>query len=359
MNDGLGEVRLWELLSRARNRDASDLHLAAGEPPIIRVDGSLLRVDGGAPDDAEVAQFAEAAFAPRSRRILEERGDADAVLRRDDLGAFRVHAFRSSGRLRLAVRLLARDVPTLERLGLPPIVPTLADRHAGLILFVGPTGSGKTTALAALVDRINRTQRRHIVTIEDPVEYRHDSARSFIAHREVGVDASDYASAVRACLRADPDVILVGELRDPATMRAALGAAETGHLVLSTLHTGDAAQTVDRIVDAFDSVAQAEVRVQLAQTLAAVVSIRLIPRASGAGRRAAAEVLVATDAVRALVRDGKTHQLRNAIVTGRSAGMQTLETHLGELVVRRDVTLDAARAATDRPHEVRSLVGAS
>lgn len=359
MSDELAELRFWELLAHARERDASDLHLADDEPPAIRVDGALVRVDAPAPNEGEIAVFARAALASRARTVLDERGDADAVLRSDGLGAFRVHAFKACGRLRLAVRLLARDVPSLERLHLPPVVPSFAERKAGLILFVGPTGSGKTTALAALVDRINRTSSRHILTIEDPVEYRHHSARSSVAHREIGVDVPDYASAVCAGLRADPDVIVVGELREPSTMRAALTAAETGHLVLSTLHTGDAAQTVDRIVDAFDSGGQSEVRVQLAQTLVAVVSIRLVQRASLRGRRAAVEVLVATDAVRALVRDGKTHQLRNAIVTGRTAGMQTLETHLSELVVRRDVSLEAARAATDRPQEIRSLAGAS
>lgn len=225
------------------------------------------------------------------------------------------------------------------------------------MLFVGPTGSGKTTSLAALIDFINRTTARHVLTIEDPVEYVHRSLKGVVSHREMGVDVFDYATAVRSCLRADPDVILIGELRDPATMAAALTAAETGHLVFSTLHTGDAAQTIDRIVDAFADGAQSEVRVQLAQTLIGVVSQRLIPRASGHGRRAAVEVLVATEAVRALIRDGKTHQLRNAIVTGRNVGMQTLETHLSELVVRRDVTLEAASAATDRPGEIRTLAG--
>jgi twitching motility protein PilT len=225
------------------------------------------------------------------------------------------------------------------------------------VLFVGPTGSGKTTSLAALIDHINRTSNRHIVTVEDPVEYEHKSMRSIVSHRELGGDVHDYASAVRSCLRADPDVILIGELRDTATMAAALTAAETGHLVFSTLHTGDAAQTVDRIVDAFGANAQGEVRVQLAQTLIGVVSQRLVPRAAGRGRRAAAEILVATDAVRALIRDGKTHQLRNAIQTGRTAGMQTLETHLSELVVRREVTLEAAGSVTDRPGEIRTIAG--
>jgi twitching motility protein PilT len=224
-----------------------------------------------------------------------------------------------------------------------------------LVVFTGPTGSGKTTALAALIDRVNRLTERVIVTVEDPIEYVHAPVRSAIAHCEIGRDASDYASALHGFMRADPDVILVGEMRDRATMEAVLSAAETGHLVLSTLHTIDAAQTVDRIIDAFGSEAQSQVRTQLASTLLAIVSLRLVPRRHGDGRVAASEILVGTDAVRAMIREGKTHQLRNAIGTGRAAGMRTLETSLSDLVVRGTVSIDAARHAANRPSEVRDL----
>jgi twitching motility protein PilT len=350
---------LWELLRAARERDASDLHLASGETPSLRIEGVLVRMDFSALHDDDLAHFANELLDEKALQQLYDRGDADAALRSEELGTFRIHAYRSFGRLRFAIRLLARHIPTLDRAMLPSILTTFADKQAGLVLFVGPTGSGKTTSLAALIDHINRTSNRHVVTIEDPVEYQHKPIRSIVSHRELGGDVHDYAAAVRSCLRADPDVILIGELRDPAVMAAALTAAETGHLVFSTLHTGDAAQTIDRIVDAFGAGSQSEVRVQLAQTLVGVASQRLVPRASGRGRRAAVEILAATDAVRALIRDGKTHQLRNAIQTGRTAGMQTLETHLSELVVRRDVTLEAASAVTDRPGEIRTIAGSA
>jgi twitching motility protein PilT len=351
----LGTLRLWELLREAREREASDLHLAAGSTPTLRIDGTLLRFDAPLLHDDDLAHFTSELLDAQALQTLYDRGDADAALRNDELGTFRIHAFRSCGHARLAIRLLARRIPTLDHAFLPATITDFAEKQAGLVLFVGPTGSGKTTSLAALIDHINRTSNRHIVTIEDPVEYRHEPIRSIISHRELGVDVTNYAAAVRSCLRADPDVILIGELRDSVTMAAALTAAETGHLVFSTLHTGDAAQTIDRIVDAFGSETQGEIRVQLAQTLIGVASQRLVPRANGRGRRAAVEMLVASDAVRALIRDGKTHQLRNAIQTGRTLGMQTLETHLSELVVRREVTLEAARAVTDRPGDIRTV----
>jgi twitching motility protein PilT len=353
----LRTLRLWELLREAREREASDLHLATGETPSLRIDGTLARMETAASQEDDLAHFVAELLDEKALRTLREYGDADAALRSEELGTFRIHAFTSSGRSRLAIRLLSRDIQTLDHLALPSILAAFTEKQAGLVLFVGPAGSGKTTSLAALVDHVNRTAQRHIITVEDPVEYEHAPIRSIISHREAGRDVCDYATAVRSCLRADPDVILIGELRDPGAMAAALTAAETGHLVFSTLHTGDAAQTVDRIVNAFGASSQSEVRVQLAQTLIGVASQRLVPRASGRGRRAAVEILVATDAVRALIRDGKTHQLRNAIQTGRNAGMQTLETHLSELVVRRDVSLEAASAVTDRPGDIRTIVG--
>jgi twitching motility protein PilT len=211
---------------------------------------------------------------------------------------------------------------------------------------------GKLLVLDGLVDTINRTRERTIITIEDPIEYVHTPLRSLIAHCEIGRDVSDFGTALRGTLRADPDVILVGEMRDRETVAAALTAAETGHLVLTTLHTNDASQTIDRIVDVFPTEAQQQIRAQLAGVLLATIALRLVPRAAGPGRRAAAEILVATDAVRAMIRDGKTHQLRNAIITGRSSGMQTLEAHLAELVARGEIALDAAQAVSSRPLEI-------
>lgn len=352
----LGTIRIDELVRAARARGATDVHFGGGDRPALRLDGRLVMLDAPAVAEPDVRAFLAAELSADQLARLDARGTADgAAPRTVQAGPYRVHAYRHGGGVRVAIRLLAETIPSLERLGLPPVVAALAQRPSGLVLFTGPTGSGKTTALAALVDRINRTSERNVVTVEDPVEYVHAPVRSLVTHCEIGRDVSDYAEALRGFLRADPDVILVGEMRDRATMSAALTAAETGHLVFATLHTNDAAQTVDRIVDAFPADAHAQVRTQLAAVLAGIVALRLVPRHDGAGRRAAAEVLVGTDAVRALIREGKTHQLRNTIVTGRAAGMQTLETHLSELVVRGEIALAQARAVTGRPSEIRAF----
>ena len=350
----LGAIRVADLVRAGRVRNASDVHVGGVEPPAFRVDGRLIATDGAPLDAGSVREFLTATLSPEQRARLEREGCADGTHPHGgDGGPYRVHAFRHAGGVRVAIRLLAQHIPPLAELGLPAAVERFADRPSGLVLFTGPTGSGKTTALAALVDRINRTAERHIVTVEDPIEYVHRSHRSLVTQCEVGRDVADFADALRGFMRADPDVIVVGEMRDTRTIEAALTAAETGHLVLATLHTNDAAQTVDRIVDAFSADAHAQVRAQLAAVLAGVTALRLVPRLDGRGRCAAAEVLVATDAVRALIREGKTHQLRNTIQTGRAAGMQTLEAHLSELVVRGRVAAGAARAATTYPDDVR------
>lgn len=322
----------------------------------MRIDGRLVLVDAAALEEPVVREFLAGAFTGAQIARLDAHGTADAAApRAAEGGPYRVHAYRHAGGVRVAIRLLAERVPSLETLALPDAVAAFAHRPAGLVLFTGPTGSGKTTALAALVDRINRDSERNVVTVEDPVEYVHLPARSLVTHCEIGRDVSDYGEALRGFLRADPDVILIGEMRDRVTIAAALTAAETGHLVFSTLHTNDAAQTIDRIVDAFPPDAHAQARSQLSSVLTGIVALRLVPRAGRPGRRAAAEILVGTDAVRALVREGKTHQLRNVIVTGRASGMQTLETHLSELVLRGEVTLAAAHAVAGRPSEVRAF----
>jgi twitching motility protein PilT len=351
----LDRIRLDELISLARGRQASDLHVGGDVPPTLRIDGRPVRLDLPLIAQEAVAAFADDVLPTAARNRLGSAGTADYARRSGHGAPYRLHAYRTTAGLRLALRFLANATPALESLGLPSIVASFANRPNGLILFTGPTGSGKTTALAALIDRMNRTSERVILTVEDPVEYVHESVRSLIAHSEIGTDVADYAEALRGFMRADPDVILIGEMRDRPTMEAALAAAETGHLVLSTLHTNDAAHTVDRIVDSFPSEAQAQVRTQLAATLGAVVSLRLVPRRGGGGRVAAAEILIGTDAVRAIIRDGKTHQLRNTIVTGRSSGMQTLEANLTELVVRGIVELDLARSIANHPDDIRDL----
>ncbi len=352
----LGAIRVHELIRAARARAATDVHFGGDERPAMRIDGRLVLADAAAFEEAVVREFLAGALTAAQIVRLDERGTADAAApRAADGGPYRVHVYRHAGGLRVAIRLLAERVPSLESLALPKAVAEFARRPAGLVLFTGPTGSGKTTALAALIDRINRDSERNVVTVEDPVEYLHLPARSLVTHCEIGRDVRDYAEALRGFLRADPDVISIGEMRDRTTIAAALTAAETGHLVFSTLHTNDAAQTVDRIVDVFPPEAHAQARSQLSSVLTGIVALRLVPRAGRAGRRAAAEVLVGTDAVRALIREGKTHQLRNTLVTGRAAGMQTLEAHLSDLVVRGEITLDAARAVTRRPDEVRAF----
>lgn len=338
MNAQLAHVRWVDALHAGRQRDASDVHFVPERAPALRVDGELHYLAGSPLSAADTAQIAGAFFdAPVLERI-EHGGDVSVThLADDERSVLRVHGFRTAGGYALAVRLLARRAPSLESLHLPPAVGALARREHGLVVFAGPTGSGKSTSLAALVDAINTSSARRIITIEDPIEYRHESARALITQREIGRDAPSYAAALIGALRADPDVIMLGEMRDAETMRCALIAAETGHLVLTSLHTGSAVQTVERIVDAFAGVEQAQVRAQLAQTLAAVVCQRLVRRRAGAGRRAVAEVLIVNDAVRAMIRESRTHLIGNAIATGRGAGMQSFEQHLDELALAGEI----------------------
>jgi twitching motility protein PilT len=348
-------VRLAELITFARARGATDLHAGSGTAPTLRINGRVTTLDVPALSAAALESFLESVLTVELQERRKARGSVDVACR-DGIGApYRLHAYETMHGTRLAFRFLAERIPALDGLGLPAIVATFATRTNGLIVFTGPTGSGKSTALAALIDRLNQTTERVVVTVEDPVEYVHEPVRSVVAHCEIGSDVGDYASALHGFMRADPDVILVGEMRDRSTMEAVLSAAETGHLVLSTLHTIDAAQTVDRIIDAFASDTQGQIRTQLASTLLAIVSLRLVPRRDGEGRVAASEILVGTDAVRAMIREGKTHQLRNAIGTGRAAGMRTLETSLSDLVVRGTISIEAARQAANRPAEVRDL----
>ena len=351
----LDVVKLFELIRTARIRNASDVHVGGGEKPALRIDGRLTVLDHAPVSERAVSELLAGMLPSSALARLSERGTADGAQRHPEIGSFRLHAYRQLSGTRVVIRLLSKTIPNLELLALPSVVGDLALRPSGLLLFTGPTGSGKTTALAALIDRINRTVERNVITVEDPVEYVHTPLRSLVTHCEVGRDVIDYGEAIRGFLRADPDVVLIGEMRDRETMEAAMTAAETGHLVLSTLHTNDAPQTVDRIVDSFPAESQNQVRSQLAAVLIGVVSLRLVPNRNEPGRRAAAEILVATDAVRAMIRDGKTHQLRNAIMTGRSAGMQTLESHLSQLVLHGSIDLDNARSVSNRPAEIRTL----
>lgn len=352
MSAALAHVRLSETLRVARLRRASDLHLCAGLPPVLRVDGAL-QIQSSVPlSHDELEAIASAWLDDAAVARLDRDGDVTVSHCGAETGSARLHAIRTDEGTSFAIRLFDDGIPSIESLQLPPSVSALANRERGLVIFAGPTGSGKSTGLAALVDRINGMHAKHIIIVEDPIEYRHSPKTSIVTQREIGRDVRCYADAVYGALRSDPDVILIGEMRDPATMRAALTAAETGHLVLTTVHTGNSAQTIDRILGASAGDERDHIRIQLAQTLAAVISIRLLPRADGQGRRSAVEVLIANDAVRSLIRDGKTHQLRNVVSTGRRYGMQTLEMHLCDLVASGEVSLESARTAADYPEDL-------
>ncbi|MEP6661564.1 MAG: PilT/PilU family type 4a pilus ATPase [Acidimicrobiales bacterium] len=336
---------LWEA-------KGTDLLLTVESRPFIRVDGELRRLD----DEAELTEediglVIVGVLTEEQMREFEHRRDTDFAVSFEDKARLRGSAYMQRGNPALALRLIPDRIPSFDELGLSAAVRDLATLAQGLVLFTGPTGSGKSTSQAAVVDWINHNRRCHILTIEDPIEYLHRHAQSAVSQREVGTDSDSFARALRSALREDPDVILLGEMRDPESIAIALTLAETGHLVISTLHTNDAAQALDRIVDVFEAERQEQIRVQLSSALAAVVAQRLLPRIGG-GLVAAYEVLIASHAVRNLIREGKTRQIRNVITTGQGVGMQTLEAGLSRLVLERVVTYEDAVARALVPNEV-------
>ncbi len=336
----------------------SDLHLTAGQPPRVRIDGSLAEMGDRDPLAAEdTLRLARSLLATPLWRRFEEDDELDFAFEVPELARFRGNCFRQRGCVALSVRHIPHEVAPLEELGLPSILNHFAQRPRGLVLVTGPTGSGKSTTLAAMVDSINRRRRGHILTVEDPIEFVHRSRRCIVNQREVGTDTRTFAAALKYALRQDPDVILIGEMRDPETIGSALTIAETGHLVLSTLHTNSAADSVNRIIDAFPSGRQAQVRNQLASVLEGVVTQILVPRALGPGRVAAAEVLVCTAAVRAVIRDEKVHQLGSLMQAGRKHGMQTLNDALARLYLKGDITLEGALKRSSEPRELLRAVG--
>ena len=310
------------LIQESRRLGASDLHMTVGGAPMVRLDGYLQQLVSTPVTAAQLAEFV-ALLPDYTRQLLERRGEVDCAWRWGN-ERYRLNIYRQRDQYAMAVRLLNNVVPECEALGMPPALQAVTELSQGLVLIVGPTGSGKTTTLAALVQRINATRAVHIVTLEDPIEYEYPAGQSLIHQREIGRDTTSFARGLRAALREDPDVILVGELRDSETMAIALTAAETGHLVLATLHTQDVTSSVNRIVDGLQQNQQL-VRSQLAESLAVVASQRLLARADGQGRVAAYEVLVATDAVRHLIREGQVHQLQSYLQTGARNGMVTME----------------------------------
>lgn len=342
-------MTLEDMILAARSHSASDLHLTHDQPPAMRQLGQLIYGSPLAPGEAE--RMILDALPPMMKQQIEAGNDADFSLQTRDGLRQRINVFRQQGHLCASIRLLNDGIPTLEQLGLPPAVRMLASQPRGLVLVTGPTGSGKSTTLAAMIQHINTTRRCHIVTIEDPVEYLYTPKGCVIHQREVGSDTKNFASALRSSLREDPDVILVGEMRDYETISAALTAAETGHLVFSTLHTIGAANTVDRIINACPGEIQQEVRTQLAGVLKGCITQELVPLADGSGRVAAMEILVATDAALNLIRESKAFQLPSLMQTGAKEGMQTLNLHLAKLVQTGRIDYAAALERASDPEE--------
>ncbi len=337
------DVVIETLLEECIKHSASDLHLQAGLPPVLRIDG-VLRPMTTYPilDDMTVQQLVFSTLDANQKVILKKDKEFDYSFAFGDLGRFRVNAFYERGNMAAAFRLIPNTIRSIEDLGLPGVVATFAEKPNGLVLVTGPTGSGKSTTLAALIDKINTEKALHIITIEDPIEFTHRSKRSVVAQREVHYDTFSFAAALRSILREDPDVVLIGEMRDLETIQAAITVAETGHLVFATLHTNSAAQSIDRMIDVFPAHQQPQIRAQLANILVGICSQRLVPAVDG-GRIAVTEILVTNSAVRSIIREGKTHQLDMTIQTGMSQGMQTMDRELARLVNAGVINFDVAR----------------
>ena len=329
-----------EMLRAAKEAGASDLHITVGVPPKIRVNGQLITMDYGKMLPGDTNALLDQIMNEKQRAKFEEVGEHDMSFSIPNLGRYRVNAYKQRGSVAIALRLVGTQVPSAESLGIPPSVIDLYQRKRGLVLVTGPTGSGKSTTLASFIDIINSNREAHVITLEDPIEYLHKHKKSIVNQREIGLDSINYANALKAALREDPDVILVGEMRDYETISVAVTAAETGHLVLSTLHTLGAANTVDRIIDVFPAHQQQQIRIQFANVLEAVVSQQLIPTADHTGRVAAFEVLHATPAVRNLIREGKTHQLATVMQTSAKLGMVTMDDSLVSLFRNHKISED-------------------
>lgn len=353
-----GRPDLPSLLEEMVRRGASDLHLAAGERPRFRVHGTLVEArEAAVLGDGDVRSTVYDRLTEGQRSAFEETGDLDFSFGVEGLSRFRGNLFRQRGSTAAALRRIPFEIPGFEELGLPAVVADFAGLPRGLVLVTGPAGSGKSTTLAAMVDRVNRTRRGTIVTIEDPIEHVHGHRECLVSQREVGIDTPSFAAALRHVVRQDPDVILIGEMRDRETVGAALTVAETGHLTLTSLHTNSAPEAIDRILDAFPAHQRAQARRQLSSVLQAVVAQLLLPRRDATGRVLACEVLVATPAIRNLVREGKTHQIRSLVQTGREHGMQTMNGALGRLCRCRVIALEDAIRVSPDPRGLRSASG--
>jgi twitching motility protein PilT len=338
-------------------RNASDLHLTAGSPPVIRVNGRLQRLlEYEKLEPEETRSLIYRIISTEQQKNLETQRSLDFAYSVPGLARFRVNAFFQRESLAAAFRMIPARIRALEELNMPSSLYELAENPRGLVLVTGPTGSGKSTTLASLLDHVNKTRHEHILTIEDPIEFLHWHGSCIVNQRELGPDATTFADALRAALREDPDVILVGEMRDLETISTALTAAETGHLVFATLHTQSAPQTIDRVIDAFPAGQQGQIRVQLAATLQGVVTQNLVPTADGRGRVAALEILIPDDAVRNLIRQAKIEQVYSVMQTSTSRGMMTMEQSLADLVQRRVIASDVAYARSSRPDQLAGIL---
>lgn len=350
---------IHKLLRVMTEAQASDLHLKEGAPPVLRVYGELRPIESAPPLDKIMLRTAfEQLTSEAQRETFEQTLELDFSYQIPGQGRYRINVSQQRGSLSLALRRIALQVPSLDELELPAVCKDLALKRQGLILLTGPTGSGKSTTLAAMIDHINRHKAVRIVTIEDPIEYIYQDRKAMITQREIGRDTHDFATATRQSLRQDPDVILVGEMRDRETMAACLTAAETGHLVMSTLHTNSGPQTVDRIVDTFPDHQQGQIRMQISMSLEAALSQALLPRLDGQGRLPAVEVMLANSAIRNLIREGKTHQMESVIQTNRQNGMQTMDQALQELYRAGRIDIETALAHAQDADAFRSALAA-
>ncbi|MER3500091.1 MAG: type IV pili twitching motility protein PilT [Candidatus Fervidibacterota bacterium] len=359
----LDDVHIDDLLKEVVRRNASDLHLCVGVPPVLRIDGQLYRMNFQPATPKQTQRLIYEILTDEQIQRFENNLELDFSYSLQDTARFRVNVYKERGCIAAAFRLIPRRIPTIRELELPTILEEIVMRPRGLVLVTGPTGHGKSTTLAAMINHLNNTKSLHIITIEDPIEYLHPHRKCIINQRELGEDTKSFPNALRAALREDPDVILVGEMRDPETIAIAITAAETGHLVLSTLHTNSAAETIDRIIDVFPPNQQPQIRVQLSMNLVAVISQQLLPRAPGAprnpfggGRIAAVEIMIANPAIRNLIREGKTYQIPSIIQTSAAEGMQTMDQALRDLYVRGLITYEDAIARAHNPEELKKLI---
>jgi twitching motility protein PilT len=349
---------LRALLEEMIQKEASDLHITTGERPKLRVDGDI--TDSSVTDvltPKDTLHLAYSVLTENQKKRFETEDELDFSFGIQNLARFRGNVYKQRGCVSMAIRMIPFNVRTFQELGLPPIIAKLAERPRGLILVTGPTGSGKSTTLAAIIDKINKERKGHIITVEDPIEFIHRHQSCIVNQREIGTDTKSFSNALKYALREDPDVILVGEMRDLETIAAALTIAETGHLALATLHTNSAAESINRIIDVFPSNQQSQVRAQLAFVLEGVITQTLLPKARGRGRAMASEIMVATPAIRALIRDDKIHQIYSAMQSGKKHGMQTMNDSLFQLYTNREVVQEECERVSHDPKEFLRMIG--